>query len=381
MEVTALKNRVPTSPAFLLDEKEVFATLKILDRLRQESGCKVLYSIKSLPFSTLLEWIKNGVEGFSVSSLFEARLAGEVLSGDGSLHLTTPGLKKVEFSELSRLCDYISFNSLSQYRELVPQLTANVSSGLRINPKLSFSDDERYDPCRPHSKLGIPVQEIRASQLPEFIQGLHFHTVFSSRSFHPLIETVNHLQSQLGAAFASLKWLNFGGGYLFNQEDDHSGFSRLVKKLKKEYGFDIFVEPGNAITGNAGYLMATVVDSFISDGKAIAVLDTSVNHIPEVFEYQRKPLLAEEDPDGEYTSILAGSTCLAGDLFGEYRLKKPLKIGDRVVFKRVGAYSLPKASRFNGYNLPDIYAVNGQQITLLKRYTYQDYRTQWIADA
>ena len=377
MDVTAFKNRVPTSPAFLLDEREIIATLEILDQLRQESGCKVLYSIKSLPFSTVLEWIKPGVDGFSVSSLFEARLADEVLSGCGSLHLTTPGLKKEEIGELSRLCNYISFNSLSQYRELVPQLTANASPGLRINPKLSFSDDLRYDPCRPHSKLGVAVQEINALQLPEFIQGLHFHTVFSSRSFNPLIETVDHLQSQLGAGFASLKWLNFGGGYLFNKEDDHSGFTRLVRKLKQDYGFEIFVEPGKAITGNAGYLMATVIDCFISDGKAIAVLDTSVNHNPEVFEYQRKPLLAEEDPEGEYTAILAGSTCLAGDLFGEYQLNKPLQIGDRVVFKRVGAYSLPKASRFNGYNLPDIYAVRGDKLKLLKRYTYQDYRSQW----
>ncbi len=380
MDVISLKEVVPSSPAFLMDQEKILATLKILDRFRQDSGCKVLYSIKSLSLSSVLEWTKPFVDGFSVSSLFEARLADEILSGTGSLHLTTPGLKQEEIEELSRLCSHISFNSLGQFQRLAPRMTSNGSPGIRLNPKLSFTDDERYDPCRLHSKLGVSITEINTALLPENIEGLHFHTVFSKRTFEPLIETVHHLQRHLGEKFANLKWLNFGGGYLFNKEADLSGFSELVRKLKKDYEFEIFIEPGNAVTGHAGYLLATVIDLFNSDGKEIAVLDTSVNHLPEVFEYQRKPLLAEEDPNGTYTAILAGSTCLAGDLFGEYRLNKPLQIGDKVVFTQVGAYSLTKASRFNGYNLPDIYSVKDRQPTLLKRYTFEQYRSQWLAD-
>ena len=134
------------------------------------------------------------------------------------------------------------------------------------------------------------------------------------------------------------------------------------------------------VVDNAGYLLTTVIDSFVSDGQSIAVLDTSVNHNPEVFEYQRQLELHEQDTKGKYSIVLAGCTCLAGDIFGEYQFNKPLVVGDQLVFKQVGAYSLIKANRFNGYNLPDIYQYQARQITHTKHYSYQDYRQQWLAD-
>jgi carboxynorspermidine decarboxylase len=129
--------------------------------------------------------------------------------------------------------------------------------------------------------------------------------------------------------------------------------------------------------GNAGYLVTTVIDRFMSDGKEIAVLDTSVNHHPEVFEYQRKPELVEEKIDGKYLYQLVGSSCLAGDVFGEYQFNNALKIGDRLVFSNVGAYSMIKANRFNGYNLPDIYTIGEGGSVLFKQATYSAYREQW----
>jgi carboxynorspermidine decarboxylase len=177
---------------------------------------------------------------------------------------------------------------------------------------------------------------------------------------------------------AKLAWLNLGGGYLFAEIKDHKPFIDLVLKLKNDFAIEVYIEPGKGIVGKAGYLVATVLDSFVSDGKAIAILDTSVNHNPEVFEYQRRPELCEQDDQGKYTVILAGCTCLAGDVFGEYRLKEPLHIGDKVVFKNVGAYSLAKANRFNGYGLPDIYLWHGQQLEKIKQDSYQDYYQQWL---
>jgi carboxynorspermidine decarboxylase len=154
----------------------------------------------------------------------------------------------------------------------------------------------------------------------------------------------------------------------------------MVAKLKGDFDLEVYIEPGNAIVGKAGHLLATVLDSFNSDGKAIAILDTSINHHPQLFEYQREPELNEHDPNGRYPVILVGSTCLAGDLFGEYCLNRRLQVGDRLVFKQVGAYSLVKANRFNGYNLPDVYLASGARIKRIKHYSYQDYRQQWVSD-
>ncbi|MGZ4990341.1 MAG: carboxynorspermidine decarboxylase [Methylobacter sp.] len=380
MDFQVLKDSVHPTPAFILDEIEITKTLERLAELRAQCSCKVLYSIKSLPFSAVMELAKPFVDGFSVSSLFEARLADEILAGQGGIHLTTPGIRHDEVEELSVLCSHISFNSLSQYRRYSETAGAQSSIGLRVNPKLSFLHDDRFDPCRQYSKLGVDIDELSRSISLDQIEGLHVHNIFSATDFGPLIKTIEKLQQYLGVGLARLEWLNIGGGYLFNQIEDHRPFVDLVNKLTHDFGLEVYIEPGKAVVGRAGYLVATVLDRFISDGETIIILDTSVNHNPEVFEYQRQPELHEHDPNGQYTAILAGCTCLAGDVFGQYRFKAPLEVGDRVVFKNVGAYTLIKANRFNGYNLPDIYMSNALLVKKLKHYDYRHYRQQWLAD-
>jgi len=380
MDFLVLKDSVYSSPAFVLDETEITRQLEILAELRSQCGCKVLYSIKSLPFSAVMQMANPFVDGFSVSSLFEARLANEVLAGQGCIHLTTPGIRPDELNELSSLCSHISFNSLTQYRQHSEAAQAQASIGLRVNPKLSFLPDDRFNPCRQHSKLGIDIEELSKSICLDQIEGLHVHNVFSATDFTPLIKTVDKFQQLLGVGLAELEWLNLGGGYLFGQIEDHRPFVDLVKKLKHDYGLEVYIEPGKAVVGRAGYLVATVLDIFVSDGETVAIMDTSVNHNPEVFEYQRQPELHEHDPEGQYTAILAGCTCLAGDVFGKYRFTEPLQVGDKVVFKHVGAYTLIKANRFNGYNLPDIYLSNPLRVKKMKHYDYQSFRLQWLAD-
>lgn len=377
MDLNVVSNNLNSSPAYVFDKNAIVKNLLELAKLKQQSGCKVLYSIKALPLDLVLKEAKEYLDGFSVSSLFEALLAEEVLGKNGTIHITTPGIRDDEFKEIAKLCSHVSFNSINQYLRLQYVDTSQNSLGLRINPKLSFAKDPRYDPCRPYSKLGVDIDLV--GELPEEIEGLHFHTVFSNNNYQSLEKTLELFEQKLGDSLARLKWLNFGGGYLYNQINDHQPFIELVKRLRSEYDFDVFIEPGKAIVGNAGHLVSTVIDRFSSDGKEIAVLDTSVNHNPEVFEYQRKPEILEQDLNGNYSFLLAGSSCLAGDVFGEYRFKNRLIVGDRIVFLNVGAYSLIKANQFNGYKLPDVYATNGQNnVSLVKRNTFQSFREQWV---
>ncbi len=375
MEFSSVKEKLPTTPAFVIDENKIIRTLTELINLKKQSGCRVLYSIKALPLKSVIKLTDKYLDGLSISSLFEARLGKEELGNEGSLHITTPGLREEEFQQVSTICSHISFNSISQYQRLAKNANQQTSLGLRINPNLSFATDPRFDPCRLHSKLGIDIELI--TEIPSNIEGLHFHTVFSQLDFQPLEKTVSLLKEKLGSKLTQIKWLNMGGGYLFNQIDNHQAFVELVKQLKEQYGITIYIEPGKAIVGNAGYLVTTVIDRFSRDGKNIVVLDTSVNHNPEVFEYQRKPSVIEESREGG-TCLLVGSSCLAGDIFGEYTFNKMPKVGDRLTFSNIGAYSLTKANRFNGYNFPDIYTFDqDKKITLLKQYSYQNYRDQW----
>jgi len=379
IDLEQLKNQLPSTPAFVLDGPAISQALDKLAFLRQTSGCKVLYSIKALPVSSVLELAKPIVDGFSVSSLFEAQLADEILDSSGSIHLTTPGLRENEWSAISRIVSHVSFNSLSQRQRYRHSAPPSLSQGIRVNPKLSFLDDDRFNPARPYSKLGVAIADFNLLSQPESVKGLHCHNIFSATNFEPLQKTIATLTPLLNNSALSLQWLNLGGGYLYNQIDCQL-FIDTVKQLKAAFNLDVFIEPGKALVGQAGYLVATVLDVFNSDGKSIAVLDTSINHHPEVFEYQRQPELHEHNPLGEYPALLAGCTCLAGDLFGEYNFTKPLNIGDKVVFKHIGAYSLIKANRFNGYPLPDIYLSHDNRLSKIKQDSYQCYRQQWLAD-
>ena len=373
------------TPAFVYEEAAFDRSLDSVAPIRQATNCRVLFALKAFSFIDVLKLMEPRLDGFAVSSLFEARLARDALANAGTMHLTTPGLRPDDIGEIASLCDYISFNSLGQlgsYRDAVARYT---SVGLRVNPQLSFVDDDRYDPCRPHSKLGVPLDDLeeavaRDRRSLDGVEGIHIHTNCDSTSLSPVLETVQHLESRLGGLLAEMKWINLGGGYLFDEAEDLSPLLEAIALIETKYGLQVYVEPGAALVRRAGYIVSSVLDIFTSDGRRVAVLDTTVNHMPEVLEYGYEPDVASHVEDGDYEYVLTGSTCLAGDVFGAYRFSEPLDIGSRVVFYNAGAYTMSMAHTFNGVNLPLVYALDSAgKLTLRKRFTYEDYAERWGA--
>ena len=382
MLIDSLIDSVET-PAFVFDEAEVQRVLDIASAAQADTGCRMLYSVKPLCLVPLLELMAPQLAGFAVSSPFEARLARGALAVNGSIHFTSPGIRPCDAGELAELCDYVSFNSLSQWRRHKPDFKDRTSLGLRVNPGLSFLDDERYDPVRPHSKLGVPIDDLAdaesgGSHALAGLGGVLVHSNCESTDFSELRQTVDCLEDKIPDTLARLKWLNLGGGYLFREGVDLEPLCRTLCSLRTKYGLDVFLEPGAAFVRSAGYLVATVLDRFASGGKDVVVLDTTVNHMPELLEFDFEPDVADHDEDGEWPCILAGCTCLAGDVFGEYSFNHPLEVGDRVVFLNAGSYSLVKAHTFNGVNLPSIYSMDKLgRIRLIKQFTYEDYAARW----
>jgi carboxynorspermidine decarboxylase len=289
MTLAHIKALLDDSPAWIINEVVLQEAFHTVQTLQTSSGCKILYSIKSMPFSSVLLSAKPYVTGFSVSSLFEARLARECASSTQEIHLTTPGIKAAELAELAELCTHINFNSLTHHALYAKQIEAKVAVGLRVNPKLSFLQDERYNPCRSFSKLGVDIEQLWQSPAIEQVSGLHFHTLFSAENYSPLLKTIATFTHTFHDQLKRLTWLNVGGGYLFNKISDQTPFINCVHDLQKHYALSVYSEPGNALVKQSGTLIATVIDLFNSDGKTIAVLDTSINHLPEVFVYQQSP--------------------------------------------------------------------------------------------
>lgn len=372
------------TPAVIYDLAVLEKRLQRVRLLRRRTGLRVLYSIKACALEGLLRRIAPAVDGFSASSLFEARLSREILGTQGEVHVTSPGYVPAEFNVLQQHADHVNFNSLSQYERFASQTGNGVQRGFRINPQYSQIADPRYDPCRPQSKLGVPLEQCPSAwaRLMNSVHpphGLHFHTHCESLDFTPLHKTVERIEQALPGALRQVRWLNLGGGYLLDDGVDTTPLVALVDDLKNRYrDLTVYFEPGKALVSEAGSLVATVMDLFKHGDTLIAVLDTSVNHQPELFEYQRTPRVLEATATGVHEYLLAGGTCLAGDLFGRHRFAEPLQIGSRVTFRGVGAYALAKAHRFNGCNLPSIYLRETTgRLRLLKRYDYEDYHRQW----
>ncbi len=377
------------TPAFVYNERAIHRLLDYVEPLRER--CRVLFAIKSFSFAPALRVMAPRLDGFAVSSLYEARLARSVVDQRGgagaSVHITTPGLREDEASEIGSLCDYVSFNSLRQRERYSSRLQSKVNCGLRVNPQLSFADDCRYDPCRPQSKLGVPLDDLAAvlrdgpARL-DGVRGLLVHSNCDSPDFGELRATVERLQTRIPSLLRQVEWVNLGGGYLFEEDGEPCGnldeLCQTVDSLRSEYGVEVFIEPGSGLIRAAGYFVASVLDLFQSGDATVAVLDTTVNHMPEVFEYGFQPDVVGHEDDAPHEYLLAGCTCLAGDLFGAYRFADPLKIGDKVVFSNAGSYTLVKAHTFNGVALPSVYALNTRgELILQSRPSYAEYAVRW----
>lgn len=347
----------PRTPSFVCHTDDLKRTASRIRTAARSANCILLYSVKANALPGVLTTLESFIDGFGVSSLAEAKAARTALGDSGNLHLCTVAVPPQHADELADICDYVTFNSLSQLDHWTPAFAGRASIGLRVNPGHSFLDDHRYDPCRLHTKLGVSLDDLAAStdRISPMTDGLHIHSNCDSTDLGELLETVQVLDSRLGHVLSQVKWVNLGGGYLFDQGADIGPLKEAVSLIRDRYDAEVIIEPGAAFVRDSGYIVASVLDLFNSDGKQIAVLDTTVNHMPEVFEYQFRPDVVGHSDTSPHEYVLAGISCLAGDVFGEYRFDEPLDIGSRIVFSNAGAYTVVKANTFNGIPLPTIY--------------------------
>ncbi|WP_137699384.1 type III PLP-dependent enzyme domain-containing protein [Marimonas lutisalis] len=370
------------TPAYVFDEKTLVTDVTAARDASAQAGANLLFAMKSCAFPMALKRLADFTAGLHASSLFEARLAREVLGPQGLIHLTTPAIVPAEIDELAALSDMISLNSLSQWDRFKPSGSTRAAFGLRVNPEISLIQDERFDPCRRHSKLGAPLSDLREVRKNEprrldGLTGLLIHSNSESTDFDDLRLTVEQLDRYIGPLLEQLQWINLGGGYMFRPGTNYAPFDQAVDLLRSKYGLKVFLEPGTSIIRDSGRLVATVVDLFASGGATVAVLDASVNHMPESFEFQFEPAVAGDKEGQPHKYILAGATCLAGDIFGEYAFAEPLELGAQVIVEEAGAYSMVKAHMFNGVNLPSVYwhAADGS-FTLSRRYEFEDFKAR-----
>ncbi len=368
---------LPT-PCYVTDERLLIKNLEILKSVQDRTGCKILLAQKAFSMYSTYPLISKYLAGTTASGLFEARLGKEEMP-DGETHVYAPAYSEKDFAQIVQIADHIVFNSFAQYEKHMPTLKScgrDIEVGIRINPEYSEIETDIYNPCFKNSRLGTVISEF-PEILPEGISGLHFHTM-CEQGADVLERTIAVVEEKFGKYLCNLKWLNFGGGHHITRADyDVEKLVQIVDRVQKKYGVQVYIEPGEAVALNAGYLVTEVLD-VLKNGMNLAILDTSAAcHMPDVLEMPYRPnIIGAGMPDEkQYTYRFGGPTCLAGDIIGDYSFDKPLRAGDRLVFCDMAIYSMVKNNTFNGMPLPAIvlHTVDGKN-KIIKQFSYDDFK-------
>ena len=364
------------TPYFLVDETRLTHNLEILRDVQERAGCKILLAQKAFSMFAVYPLLRQYLAGSTASGLYEARLGHEEFGGE--THVFSPAYREDEWDELLQYADDIVFNSPAQVRRFAPRArVAGKSCGLRLNPEHSTQEGHAiYDPCSPGSRLGTTLAQFDESILP-LLDGLHFHTLCEQNS-DALEETVAAVEKKFGRWLPQMKWLNLGGGHHITRGDyDVERLIRVVRHLKETYHVEVYLEPGEAVVLNAGFLVTSVLET-LQNGMDIAILDTSAAcHMPDVLEMPYRPPLRDAGQPGEkaHTFRLGGPTCLAGDIIGDYSFDAPLREGDRLVFEDMALYTMVKTNTFNGMALPSIvWRDKNGNCFLVRRFGYEDFK-------
>lgn len=372
----AVLKALPT-PCYVVDEARLIKNLELLRHVQQEAGCHILLAQKCFSMFRLYPLMGEYLAGTTASGIFEARLGHEEMGKEN--HVFAPAFRTEDMRELVQICDHIVFNSIAQlekHRELWEN--ANTSVGIRINPECSTQESEHaiYDPCAVGSRLGVPLANF-PEELPAGVEGLHFHTLCEQNS-DDLITTFKAFEAKFGKFFGQLKWLNLGGGHHITRADyDVQALIDLVKYIRSTYGVEVYLEPGEAVALNAGYLVTEVLD-IVHNGMDILILDASAAcHMPDVLEMPYRPPLryGYEANEKAHTYRLSSMTCLAGDVIGDYSFEQSINVGDKLIFEDMAIYSMVKNNTFNGMPLPDIVLLKKDGSTeLVRRFGYEDFK-------
>ena len=370
------------TPCYIVQERALKENLEQLAGLARETGCRILLAQKAFSMFRVYPLIGQYLAGTTASGLYEARLGAECMGKEN--HIFSPAYRPEEMGEILSLCGHVVLNSPQQIRRYKRKiLQAGRSPGLRVNPECSTQEDHAiYDPCAPGSRLGTTLSQLERAlaetpDLLEGIEGLHFHTL-CEQDADALAVTLDAVVEKFGVYMAKMKWVNMGGGHHITRPGYHmETLKQCIRRVQKLCGGTVYLEPGEAVALQAGTLRTSVLE-ITENGVQTAILDASAAcHMPDVLEMPYRPPLSGAGLPGEkpFTYRLAGPTCLAGDVIGDYSFDRPLETGDVLEFQDMAIYSMVKNNTFNGMALPDIVLEreDGSR-ELVRRFGYEDFK-------
>ena len=369
------------SPCYVIEESLLRRNLTLIKDVKERAGVEIIMALKAFAMWKVFPIVREYIAYATASSVYEARLVYEELGTPA--HTYSPAYTEADFPHLLKCSSHITFNSLSQFERFYPMVVADgrrISCGLRINPEYSDVATDLYNPCAPGSRMGITSDKL-PDQLPEGVEGLHFHTLCES-SAQDLANTLQAVEQRFGRWLSQVRWLNMGGGHLMTRKGyDIDFLLRLLNEFKAKYPhLQIIMEPGSAFFWQTGFLRTTVVDLVENSGIETAVIDASFTcHMPDCLEMPYKPAVrhATDAVPGKPTYRIGGCSCLSGDFMGDWSFDRPLHIGDPLIFEDMIHYTTVKTTMFNGIQHPSMAILREDgTLDMLRAFTYEDYKSR-----
>jgi carboxynorspermidine decarboxylase len=371
-------SNLPT-PSYIVDERLLIKNLEKLKSIIDRTDCKILLAQKGFSMFYFYPLIKKYLNGTTASSLYEARLGFEEMGNE--IHIFNPSYREDEIDEILNMVDHIVFNSFSQwrkYKDLVKSHKRKISCGLRVNPEYSSVETEIYNPTGKYSRFGVTKINFEEDAI-DGLDGLHFHALCEQNS-DALEATLVAFEEKFGKYLYDMKWVNFGGGHHITRDDyDVEKLVKCIDYIKNKYNVEVYLEPGEAIALNTGFLVTEVLDTIYNEMNILLVDTSAACHMPDVIEMPYRPFIINSGLPNEkaYTYKLGGPTCLAGDIIGDYSFDQPIKIGDKLIFTDMAHYSMVKNNTFNGINLPSIAVYTEKDgVEVIKRFQYEDFKNR-----
>ena len=369
---------LPT-PSYIVDERLLIKNLEKLKSIIDRTGCRILLAQKGFSMFYFYPLIKKYLNGTTASSLYEARLGFEEMGNE--THIFNPSYREDEIDEILSMVDHIVFNSFNQwskYKNIVKSHERDISCGLRVNPEYSSVETEIYNPTGKFSRFGVTKVNFREDELDD-IDGLHFHALCEQNS-DALEATLVAFEEKFGQYLHGMKWVNFGGGHHITRDDyDVEKLINCINHIKNKYNVEVYLEPGEAVALNTGFLVTEVLDTIYNEMDILLVDTSAACHMPDVIEMPYRPFIINSGIPNEkaYTYKLGGPTCLAGDVIGDYSFDNPINIGDKLIFTDMAHYSMVKNNTFNGINLPAIAVYTEKDgVKVIRSFKYEDFRNR-----
>ncbi|NOQ30650.1 MAG: carboxynorspermidine decarboxylase [Helicobacteraceae bacterium] len=368
------------TPVYICEEKLLEKNLKILEYVQNRSGAKIILALKGFAMHSTFDLVGEYLHGCTASGLHEALLSKEFMNKE--THTYAPAFKDEEIEEIAKISDTIVFNSPTQfkkYSKIAKTINPNINLSLRVNPECSTVEVALYDPCAINSRLGTTLKNFDESLLDD-INGLNFHAL-CEQNVDALESVLKAFEKNFGKYIDKVSHINFGGGHHITKDGyDVEKLIEVIKEFRSRHkNIEVYLEPGEAIGWECGYLVSTILD-IVNNGMDIAILDTSAEaHMPDTLSmpYRAEVRGAGVANEKKYTYKLAGNTCLAGDIMGDYSFAQPLKVGDKVIFEDQIHYTFVKSTTFNGIKLPSLAILrkNGD-LEIVKEFGYEEYKSR-----